>query len=825
MPNLKVARAAPKRAKKHSEKSGGNLDYKLSKLNMPQETQRHFPAVSTRNLPFHTSGINKTPAAHSLQGRYIPLHARHFAPKPGTLAVEVPCLPTRAALFIAGAGLGTPHLGNTHTSSNKQRDLGALGPGPMTARQRDAAGGDSGSGRGNMGKSDGPAEAKPGSIMVPSSKVALQLWLDQKKSGIEYRETELNSGSNGVAVSRELNTESVASSVERNSGNEGAAAVAETGADVSSDCMALTGVWAAETFASEYLFVLRGHDVHGSGIPSADVPTGCQGILAKFGSNGLNDAIKSSRGVVLEIIVSPNSEEDIQNLVWWRRKPPEVAVQPCMAGVLLRLPGASPQLHHPAAELAPLTTTTRVLRSDRARRVSDPTSPSLRGGPFPVPPGSPLTPLSSPSPTSLPLDFRRLGPAFLITPPSTAGAAPRVPPPLPPRPVRRLSFPPSVPLTRVPLAPTPLVIPPQKPVAAMDLQFSGKHDKVELSAANFMKKLNMLHRTNKTPEAEKFIDVADRFEEDSPAEKWFNNLQATVPTPAAASDWAAFQTAFKARFKGAPPVLKPVAQLEDELSRMRITLGALAAGTVEVRGRQVYVLADFVERLTDAVIAVNTLTSAVGLWGFHAALLHVLQSAVGVMPANWLAMTTALGAIPQSVIALAIADYKEKRSTKADVKDLKKVFSSPARCEQHRPLPQPITAVATTALKGVGCKGGATAEQKEQLRKVLEACIARRHPNTPTGLAEYAADIRTWDRKFGSIARTQLRLELTGYPLIPGVADPCMGAGPAGSGPRRCTRKHRRDARRRCSRRSRPRSARSAGCGSAIPISRLPRRQ
>ncbi|KAJ6458085.1 hypothetical protein DFH09DRAFT_1349420 [Mycena vulgaris] len=327
---------------------------------------------------------------------------------------------------------------------------------------------------------------------------------------------------------------------------------------------------------------------------------------------------------------------------------------------------------------------------------------------------------------------------------------------------------------RVPLAPTPLVVPPQKPVAAMDLQFSGEHDKVELSAANFMKKLNMLHRTNKTPEAEKFIDVADRFEEDSPAEKWFNNLQATVPTPAAASDWAAVQTAFKARFKGAPPVLKPVAQLEDELS----------PGTVEVRGRQVYVLADFVERLTDAVVAVNTLTSAVGLWGFHAALPHVLQSAVGVMPANWLAMTTVLGAIPQSVIALAIADYKEKRSTKADVEDLKKVFSSlrvaSSAARSPNPSSAPLsptveTAVATTALKGVGCKGEATAEQKEQLRKVLKACIARRHPNTPTGLAEYTADIRTWDRKFGSIARTQLRLELTGYPLTPGVADPCTG--------------------------------------------------
>ncbi|KAJ6488705.1 hypothetical protein DFH09DRAFT_1105563 [Mycena vulgaris] len=470
----------------------------------------------------------------------------------------------------------------------------------------------------------------------------------------------------------------------------------------------------------------------------------------------------------------------------------------------------------------------------------------------------------------------------------------------------------------------------------MDLQFSGKHNKVELSAANFMKKLNMLHCTNKTPKAEKFIDVADCFEEDSPAKKWFNNLQAAVPTPAVASNWVPFQAAFKARFKGTPSVLKPVAQLEDELSRMRITLGALTAGTVKrstpkyttkiessqemlkkpprryqdmvLKGvnesedtncmgsarqyslhsrlqfegtmtRQLYALVgqyslhsrlqfegtmtrqltilaaqpsavrgdndqatvctdrtilgaqpsatkgtmtrqlcvyynksprtiqshkclgnklstessegralpsapsrllclgmavnsscyviilsngdgsavgpsdatrtshglyddlgsarllpsivalgrcfalilvraraspvqdgpiavlglvlslrlagDFLyltrnrknarfhgwantSRINgrDVVVTANTLTSAVGLWGFHAALLHVLQSAVGVMPANWSTMMTALGAIPQSVIVLAIANYKEKRSTKADVEDLKKVFSS-----------------------------------------------------------------------------------------------------------------------------------------------------
>ncbi|KAJ6630405.1 hypothetical protein B0H10DRAFT_2208070 [Mycena sp. CBHHK59/15] len=315
----------------------------------------------------------------------------------------------------------------------------------------------------------------------------------------------------------------------------------------------------------------------------------------------------------------------------------------------------------------------------------------------------------------------------------------------------------------------------------MDLQFSGEHEKVELSAANFMKKLNMLHHTNKMPEAKKFIDVADRFEEDSPAEKWFNTLQATVPLPAAASDWAAFQVAFRARFKGAPPMLKPRAQLEAELSRMQISVGTLAAGMVELCEHQVYVLADF-ERLTDAVVAADAAATAVRLWDFHMVLPPVLQDAVGAMPANWLAMRTALGAVPQSKIALAVTKYKEKKSTKADVEDLKKLFGSlhvapsSTRPPNSSPTPNPpvVDAPATpAALKGH--KGNATAEQKEQLRKVLEACIARRHPNTPVGLTEYMVDIHTWERKFGAIVRNVLKLELTNYPLTPGVDNPCTG--------------------------------------------------
>jgi hypothetical protein len=58
------------------------------------------------------------------------------------------------------------------TSCRARRDLGALEPragSEVCSRTGEGAGGDSGGGGGNIGKSDDPAEAKPGSIVVPIS--------------------------------------------------------------------------------------------------------------------------------------------------------------------------------------------------------------------------------------------------------------------------------------------------------------------------------------------------------------------------------------------------------------------------------------------------------------------------------------------------------------------------------------------------------------------------------------------------------------------------------------------------------------------------------
>ncbi|KAJ6609955.1 hypothetical protein B0H10DRAFT_2225483 [Mycena sp. CBHHK59/15] len=372
-------------------------------------------------------------------------------------------------------------------------------------------------------------------------------------------------------------------------------------------------------------------------------------------------------------------------------------------------------------------------------------------------------PPASPSPLTSPdLSTSPLAPALLITPPAARPRDPRVPPPLPPRPVGHSTqslAPPFVQAfpTQTHTAPIPHVPTQNATVPMSDLFFSGdRSKKIELSAANFLKRLNILYR------------------DQSAADKWFVALKNTVPAPAATTDWAAFSTAFIARFKGADPVLKPRGQLEADLARMRIG-GELAKGTITVRDRQVYALADFIERLDDAITEAGAMTKDVGLWDFHNALPAVLQDGVGARTADWAAMVTALKAIPQTKIDAAVASFKDREADRLRVDQLEKRFGA------MQAVVDASSAVANEASKGRRNKGAgangepipvATNEQKDQLRKVLTDCVGRRHPNTPAGLAAYAEDIRTWNRKYGAIARAALQLEFTGTRSLPASSPP-----------------------------------------------------
>lgn len=325
------------------------------------------------------------------------------------------------------------------------------------------------------------------------------------------------------------------------------------------------------------------------------------------------------------------------------------------------------------------------------------------------------------------------------------------------------------------------------------ITFTGERNKKdEISAANFVKRLNTQFRTNGTiADKDKFIEIADRFEDESPADKWYQALKADPSTPAAATDWGAFCTAFKDRFKGASPILKPQGQLEAELSRMRIGMDELAKGVVVVRDREVYVIADFMDRLRDAVTEAAAGSKAVGLWDFYEQLPGVLQEGLGgVIPASWDAMTAGLVRIPQSKLDAATALHQEQKKMEDRFGDLQRRLEqslriTPAPPPRSTPTTQPASQTATgtpAPAPPAQQNSGAPAQrprptdaQKEQLRVVLRECVRRVNPDTVEGRAQYARDIASWTQRYGQIARADLHLETTGYPLTPGIAAPCSG--------------------------------------------------
>ncbi|KAJ6596757.1 hypothetical protein B0H10DRAFT_2232200 [Mycena sp. CBHHK59/15] len=367
--------------------------------------------------------------------------------------------------------------------------------------------------------------------------------------------------------------------------------------------------------------------------------------------------------------------------------------------------------------------------------------PHVRGGPFPLPPGTAHTPLSSPLTSPEQLDPEPLAPALLITPPPAASREPRVPPPLPPRPAGHATNS-LVPLFQqafpMPTCPVPTIIIPAQiaSVAMSDLFFSGdRNKKNELTTANFLKHLNILYRSSPAmTDTQKFTDVADRFEDQSAADKWFTGLKNTVPAPVTSTDWAAFSTVFIARFKA---------------------MGELAKGTVMVHDHQVYTLVDFIERLDNAITEAGATSKDIGLWDFHNMLPAVLQDGLGARSVDWVTMVMALKAILQTKIDAAVASFKDHEADRLCVDQLEKRFGAMQVAPQGargaaavHTAPSAHAVIDTSSAivnevtkgrrnKGTGANGEpiplATNEQRDQLRKVLTDCVGCRHPNTPAG--------------------------------------------------------------------------------------------
>ncbi|KAJ7078426.1 hypothetical protein B0H15DRAFT_860422 [Mycena belliarum] len=220
-------------------------------------------------------------------------------------------------------------------------------------------------------------------------------------------------------------------------------------------------------------------------------------------------------------------------------------------------------------------------------------------------------------------------------------------------------------------------------------QYSGNtRDPNEIAAIDFLRKMNIVFRQNGiTTDADKFLEVADRFNYASPADQWFEAIKADTTNPALSTDWDAFCTAFKARFEGPAPIVKPRGQLEDELTCMQITMEELARGTVKFGGADVCVLADFVDRVRRAVVQIEAGKGGCGLGVFYHTLPAVLQEGVGsVVPESWDAMTQGLASVPQYKIKFAVSQYRAQASLEARLSELDHQLAALDYGDGPRPL-------------------------------------------------------------------------------------------------------------------------------------------
>ncbi|KAJ7029687.1 hypothetical protein C8F04DRAFT_1236964 [Mycena alexandri] len=362
-----------------------------------------------------------------------------------------------------------------------------------------------------------------------------------------------------------------------------------------------------------------------------------------------------------------------------------------------------------------------------------------------------------------------------------------------------------IPVKKAPVSssiPIPTPRPRTPPVITMSVPDWHGSSKDLIDGDDFLRLLRLHYRTTRTPDAEIMADVADRFKSGSPAAKWFKALDPTTEK----ADWAMFQATFRARFPAPVSVETPRLQLLADVAGMRISLDEVAKGTVNVRGVEVPVLADFATR-------VNNMVTDAGLFTFHNALPAQIRTAVGAVPANWGAMVTALRSIPKHVVDAVISEHRRDDFLRKKVEMLEREFAAAKIAQRGTQNQQGAGqkggggaagggagrgagpagggavggggAAGGGAGRGGGAAGGGaggggrrpppTDAEKAALRRVCDEVVARRTPDTPEGRTLYETHKAQWRTRNGHIHPDNLAIERTGFPLTPGTAAPASG--------------------------------------------------
>jgi hypothetical protein len=219
-------------------------------------------------------------------------------------------------------------------------------------------------------------------------------------------------------------------------------------------------------------------------------------------------------------------------------------------------------------------------------------------------------------------------------------------------------------------------------------------------------------------------------------------------------------------------------------------------------------LAEFALRLKDAVTEAGVGKDAdAGLWMLWGGLPAELRGVLA-LPTNWDGLVSALQNVPQLTLATIVDAYKKTEAMEEKINFLTnklnsvRIANTPPSYSPSSPLrsasapsvptvpnapppPEPPAPVRQPRKQG-------TEAEKAVLRRLLVETIARKAPDTPEGRVLHAKQGADWEAKNGHIPRRNVAVELTGYPLTPGTADPlsgeCWKCGIAGHRGRTCGR-------------------------------------
>ncbi|KAJ6625052.1 hypothetical protein B0H10DRAFT_2212077 [Mycena sp. CBHHK59/15] len=281
------------------------------------------------------------------------------------------------------------------------------------------------------------------------------------------------------------------------------------------------------------------------------------------------------------------------------------------------------------------------------------------------------------------------------------------------------------------------------------MTFTGDHKRDTVSPPDFQQARNYFRAVNITTDAARLETITTT-----------SRISSRPVGPELAS-FAAFSVAFEARFQGVQEVVKPQAQLEAELSRMRITLQDLGVEYVTIRDKTVYTIVNFANRVEDAASAADAGKKTIGLWEFVQNLPPVIQDSISAMPADWDTAASEISNVSQTKIAAASMVF---------------ALAPHASNINHTPVSTNRTPppAAPPAGNGPRAKKIPTEADKRVLRNVIVNTVVKMSADTSEGQAAYLANIASWNARFANIPTGWLALETIGYPLHPGSSAPCM---------------------------------------------------